>query len=308
MSISSTETTDQNRSEIPTQTVTNTGMGNLIAKCVLTGQNLNVPEFTTLNEKYGILADQSLGVKNGRDFFLKYFGVGIRGSNCTGVDSRGVSAMKVNQHQPIDMDLFVPIPMACRPINSDFDNVNRSKYRLRVVEDINGVAYAFYYLKLIDFSNYDPRLLKITRDENGNEIPVPFIPVKDDLFSPTPVDFTSEGSVPTSNVYINNSAILDCTLSQNDLQELRNACLIKFNDEAYASINEVSLAYGIDTQTDGQIGQGGVIRYTEVLSAIVAHYICERDARSARNNTEVRLAFDHGASEPMLVHTTPTTP
>lgn len=307
MSITSTEVLNQNRSEIPTQTVTNTGVGNLIAKCILTGNSVNIPPFTTLNERHNILADQSIGLKDAREFFLKYFAIGIRGSNCTGVDGLGVSTMKVNQHQPIDMNLFVSIPFACRPIDSDFDNVNRAKYRLRVIEEIGGVVYAFYYLKLINFENYDPRLLKIARDEDGNETSVPFIPVKDDLFNPKPVDFTSEGSVPTSNVYINSSAVLDCTLDQTALQELRNACLIKYNDEAYAAINEVALVYGADTQTDGRVGQNGIIRYTEVLSAVIAHFICERDARSASNNTRVTLAFDHGASEPMLIHVDPVT-
>lgn len=303
----SPETLDQSRSEAPTQTVTNTGLGNLIAKCVQTGNNVTIPKHSTLNERYKILETESIGIKNGRDFYLKYFTVGIRGSNCVGTDELGVSTMKVNQHQPIDMNLFLSVPFAARPVDNDFDNVNRSKYRMRVVEnDVDGVLTAFYYLKLINFDNYDPSLLKITRDEDGNELTVPFVPVKDDLFDPTPVDFTSEGSVPTSNVYLNSSAILDCSLNSGDLQELRNACLRKFGDESYAAINEVGLAFGIDTQTDGQIGQGGVIRYAESMSTVIAHFVSERDARNARNNTRIQLAFDHGASDPMLLHSNPT--
>ena len=304
MALSATEIQDQNRSEVPAQTVTNTGIGNMISKCCNTGQQLTIPQWSTLNEFYGILAEESLGVKNGRDFYLKYFGIGVRGSNAIGTDSRGVSIIKVNQHQPIDANLFVPIPFLARLLTEDVDNITRAKFRMRVVENIDGVDWVFYYLKLIDFTNYDPTQLLISRDPNtGEETPVKFIPVKDSLFNPQPVDFTSTGNVPTSNTYQNSSAILGCSLSALDLAEIVNACLVKFKDTNYASISELALAYGIDTQTAGQISQGATIQYTEVMSAIFAHYITERDGRNANNNTVIDMPIDHGASEPMLVYT-----
>lgn len=307
MALSATEIQDQNRSEVPTQTTTNTGWGNIIMKCCATRQQFDLPRYTTLNERYNILADVSIGRKNGGDFELKYFGVGIRGANCNGSDSMGVSRMKINQHQPIDMNLFTAIPFICRPLNSDLDNVNRAKYRMRVVANgYDGNPYVFYYLKIIDFSDYDPQVSKITRDANGNEVAVPHVPIRDDLFNPQPQDFTSEGSVPVSDTYLNSSAVLGCSLSQGDLQELANACRVLYNDASYAAVNETMIAWGVDIQTDGQTGGGAVIRYTEVRSAVAAHYITERDARSALNNTQLNIALDHGASEPMLLHTNAT--
>jgi len=307
MALSATEIQDQNRSEVPTQTTTNTGWGNIIMKALATRQNFNLPRYTTLNERYNILADVSIGSKAAKDFELKYFGVGIRGANANGTDNMGVSRMKINQHQPIDMNLFLGIPFICRPINEDLDNVNRAKYRMRVVQNgYDGNSYVFYYLKLIDFTNYNPQVNKIVRDENGNEVATPHVPVRDDLFNPQPIDFTSEGSVPLSNTYLNSSAILGCSLNQNDLQELANACRILYNDASYAAINETMIAWGVDTQTDGVTGGAGVVRYTEVRSAVAAHYITERDARSALNNTMLNMDYDHGASEPMLLHTNAT--
>lgn len=308
MALSATDIQDQNRSEVPTQTTTNTGWGNMIMKCIVTRQPFTLPQYTTLNERYEILAEESIGPKHGKDFELKYFGVGIRGSNCIGTNSLGVSKLKVNQHQPIDMNLFTHIPVLCRPVDADIDNVNRAKYRLRKIElGFDGNPYIFYYLKLIDFSHYNPQVNKVTRDENGNEDPKPYVPKRDDLFNPQPVDFTSEGSVPISNVYLNSSAILGCTLFQGDLQEMANACLKKWGDASLAAINETMIVVGYDTKTDGQTGGGGVIRYDEVTSAVAVHYITERDARNALNNTVLNLDFDHGASEPMLLHTNSTT-
>ena len=307
MALSATDVQDQNRSEVPTQTNTNTGFGNMIGKCLATRQPFVLPRYTTLNERYNVLAEESIGPKHGKDFELKYFGIGVRGSNCNGTDANGVSKMKINQHQPTDMNLFVQIPFACRPLDDDFDNLNRAKYRMRVVENgYDGNAYAFYYIKLINFDRYNPEVSKITRDENGNELPVPYTPDRDSLFNPQPVDFTSVGSVPVSDTYLNYSGLLDCTLNAQDLQEIMNACRIKFNDAGYGSVSETCVYWGYDTVTDGRIGQGATIRYDEVMSCVASHFVTEKDGRNAQNNTEIELAYDHGASEPMLLHTTST--
>lgn len=307
MTLSANELQDQNLSEVPAQTVSNTSIGNLINKCIATGRPITIPQYTTLNEHYEVLAEESLGLKNSRDLYLKYFTVGVRGSNCDGKDSRGVTKLKVNQHQPIDANLFTAVPFIARPLDSDLDNFNREQYRMRVVEERNGIPYAFYWLKLINFDNYDPIENKIFRDPvTGVENVVPLVHRKDDLDNPQPVDFTSEGSVPISNEYVNSSAILDCSLTQADLREMSLACKIYFNDAGYASINEVGILYGMDTQNRGEIAGGATIQYTEVSSAVIAHYVTERDGRNALTNTKIQLAFDHGASAPMLLHANST--
>lgn len=307
MTLSANELQDQNRSEVPAQTVTNTSIGNLINKCIATGQPIVIPPYVTLNEKYEVLAEESLGQKNARDMYLHYFGVGVRGSNCDGKDLNGVTKMKVNQHQPIDANLFTAVPFIARPLDNDLDNLNRAKYRMRTVEERNGIPYAFYWLKLINFENYNPSEKKITRDPvTGVEDVKPLIHTEDNLKNPQPVPFTSDGSVPISNEYVNSSAILDCSLTQADLRELSLACKIYYNDASYASINEVGVAYGIDTENRGEIAGGATIQYTEVMSAIFAHYVTERDGRNALTNTKIQQAFDHGASAPMLIHTDAT--
>ncbi|MNM37216.1 hypothetical protein D3C81_479420 [compost metagenome] len=307
MALSAQELQDQNRSEVPVQTTTNTSIGNLINKCIATGQPITIPQYTTLNEKWDMLAEQSIGPMNSRDFYLKYFTIGVRGSNCDGKDSRGVSKLKVNQHQPIDMDLFTAIPFICRPIDNDLDSINREKYRMRIVEERNGIAYAFYWVKLISFLNYNPTENKITRDPvTGLENAKPLIHKKDDLENPQPVDFTSEGNVPASNEYVNSSAILDCSLEAADLREIELASKIYYADASYGSINELGVLYGRDVTNRGAIGGNATIQYTEVASAVHAHYLTERDGRNAITNTKVQLALDHGASAPMLLHSTAT--
>lgn len=304
MALSANDAADLNRSEIPAQTVTNTSIGYLLNKCIATNQPFTVPRWTTLNENYKVLAEESLGVKASRDFELKLFGVGVRGSNCIGQDSRGVSKYQVNQHQPIDANLFTAIPFIARPTTEDLDSFNRAKYRMRTIEERNGVEYAFYWLKLIDFSRYNPHEVEVERDPiTGEEKTNPYIHTEDNLKNPQPVPLTSEGTVPVSDIYVNSSAILDATLYTADLREMSLACKIYYNDASYASINEIGLAYGIDVEHRGAIGGSGTIQYTEAASAIFAHYITERDGRNALTNTQINAALDHGASAPMLLHT-----
>lgn len=304
MALSAQEIADLNRSELPAQTVTNTSIGYLLNKCIATKQPFTVPRWTTLNELYGVRAEESLGQKDSRNFWLGYFGIGVRGANCIGQDERGVSKMRVNQHQPIDANLFTAVPFIARPIDSDLDNFQREQFRMRTVEERDGIPYAFYWLKLINFDKYDPHEVKITHDPvTGVEDPVPYIHREDDLKNPQPVPLTSTGTVPVSDDYINSTALLDCTMYQADLREISMACKIYFNDASYASINEIGTAYGIDVDNYGEIAGGQTIKYTEVESAIFAHYLTERDGRNALTNTEVEALLDHGASVPMLLHT-----
>jgi len=303
MALTANDSADLNRSEVPAQTVTNTSIGHVLNKCIVTNQPFVVPQWTTLNEVYKILAAESLGQKPSRNFELKYFGVGVRGSNHVGTDSRGVSKFQVNQHQPIDANLFTAIPFIARPLSEDLDSLNRAKYRMRTVEERNGVMYAFYWLKLIDFSKYNPREVLVTRDPiTGDEKTNPYIHTEDNLKNPQPVPLTSQGTIPTPDEYVNGSAILNATLYQADLREMSLACKIYYNDASYASVNEVGVAYGIDVQHRGAISGNGSIQYTEVASAIFAHYITERDGRNALTNTQINMALDHGASAPMLLH------
>ncbi|EBV8434191.1 hypothetical protein NFI00_000056 [Salmonella enterica] len=307
MALSTSQQQDQDRSEVPTQTTTNTLLGNLINKACVTNQKIDIPEFTTLNEVYGIRASESIGVKNGRDFELKYFTLGVRGADSVGKDANGVDVRRTNQHQPIDGNVFVPIPLCIRPLSNPLDNLTRAKYRGREVKTLNGVAYEIYWVGLTKFDRYDPQLLKIYKDPvSGTEDVKKYIPSSDDL-RPTPVELTSSNTVPISNTYVNGSAILNCTLSESELEELKNACRIYYNDAGYAAPNEIAMVYGIDSTVDGDIGGGKYIRYTEALSMVVGHYITERSAREANNNREISLLFDHGGSEPMLLHTTSST-
>ena len=104
---------------------------------------------------------------------------------------------------------------------------------------------------------------------------------------------------------VNGSAILDCSLDAEMLAEIVNAVKIVKGDPSLASINEVGICWGIDSEQSGSIGNA-TMRYTEALSVNIAHFLSEQDARNANNNTYMELRFDHGNSDPLLTYTNTT--
>lgn len=287
--------------KLPNQLVSPNGMGIIINAACTTGRTVDIPKNTTLNEQYGILADESIGRKNGKDFTLAYYGIGIGGSRCIGTDANGLEGRRVYQHKATDYNAFYPIPFVARKLSEDLDPTVRDNYRIREVRKIGDEMYALYFLKLIGFEEFDPTQKVGERDPaTGNETERPYVPKKEDL-TPTPYELTSVNNVPITNTYINGTGKMDLSLNGNDLEEIRNVCRILFNDASKAAINEMYLAYGIETRFDGQITGGATVNYKELQSACVSYHITEAYARDANANSKMPWFFWYGNSLPLLV-------
>lgn len=294
---------DRDSQKLPNQLVSATGAGLIITDALTTGQTVDILQYTTLNEKYDVLAEESLGRKNGRNFYLQYFGVGIGGSRSIGLDANGLEGRQVYQHTAVDFAPYYGIPMIGRTLDNDLDPLERDKYRLRYIRKIGDTNYVFYDLKLAGFAEFDPTMKVGERDPlTGNETERPYTPRKEDL-SPTPTVLTTVNEIPITNTYINGTGKMDLSLDANDLAELRNVCSILFGDPGKAAINEIFVCYGIETTHQAQ-GAGSVtISYKEVLSATVAYQITEAYARDANANSKMPWFFWLGNSIPFLVGT-----
>lgn len=294
-------TAGRDNQKLPNQLVAPNGLGILVNSAVSTGRTFTIPENCTLNEHYDILAEESVGRKNGKDFTLGYYGIGIGGSRSTGNDSNGLEGRRVYQHKAVDFNAFYPIPFVIRELGDDLDPVTRDNYRMRVVKKIGDKMYVMYYLKLIGFDEFDPSMKVGERDpETGNEKERPYIPRAEDL-QPKPYELTSTNNIPITNTYINSTGKMDLSLTGNDLEEVRNVCRILFNDAGKAAINEMYLAYGVETRFDGQITGGATVNYKELQSACVSYHITEAYARDANANSKMPWFFWYGNSLPLLV-------
>lgn len=294
-------TSGRDNQKLPNQIVTPNGLGVIINAAVSTKQTVDIPANTTLNELYDILADESVGRKAGKDFQLGYFGIGISGSRSIGVDSNGLEGRRVYQHKAVDFGAFFPIPFLVRELGDDIDEAVRNKYRMRVVRKVGDKMYVMYYLKEINFEQFDPTMKVGERDpETGNEVERPYIPKREDL-TPKPYELLSVNNIPITNTYINGTGKMDLSLNGNDLEEVRNACRILFGDSSKAAINEVYLAYGIETRNEGQLTEGSTVSYKELQSACVSFHITEAYARDANANSKMPWFFWYGNSLPLLV-------
>lgn len=293
---------ESDNSRVPAQIVSVLPMGLNITSAVMVDERVDIPANTTLNEKLEIEVNNSLGLKNGRDFKLRYFGVGIRGSQVTGIHPiTQTETRHTNQHQPSDQAVFYQLPLCARPLNDDLTEQERERYRARTVMNKDGIDYALYWLSKMGVSEFTPKTKRVVRSpETGNEVPTDYV-YRPESINPTPVKLNNDGSVPLSNAYLTSTATLDLSLNGSDLEELRNVCRILFKDPSLAAISEYAIFYGIETTTEGP-GPGGTrFRYKELLSMVAAYLVTERHARDANANGDIVLKFDLSAGYPLLL-------
>lgn len=289
-------TVDAESSKLPSQGHTPTALGILISGAKNCDQPFELLPNTTLNEKYGVMADSATGKKNGGDFKLGWYGIGIKGSKCIGENAEGIEVRRILDHTATDFAAFKPIPFVIRELADDLDEEERKNYRMRVIRKIGDITYVMYFLKAIKFDLYDPSIKTGYRDPvTGNNDEDVYTPKESDL-SPTPYELLSTDSVPISNQYSTATGTLNLTLEASDLDEIRNVCTIMYGTSSVAAISELYLVHGIDTLNDGEISQGGSVKYQELCPACVSYQITELYGRDANANNRLKIFFEYGNS------------
>lgn len=293
---------ESDNSRIPAQRVSILPQGINITAAMMVNERVNIPSNTTINEDLEIEVQNSLGTKNGRDFILGYFGVGIKGSQVVGKHPiTQTEIFHTNQHQPFDQNMFFGIPLLTRPLNDDLPEQERDNFRLRKVVDMPDGPRVFYWLRKIDKTLFDPKTMRVVRsEETGNEKPLPYV-YRPESLNPTPVKLNTDGSVPLSNSYLTNSGLLDLSLNGTALEELRNVCRVLYNDASLAAISEYMVCYGIETTTEGRGENNSAFRHKELISTTAAYLVTERHRRDANANGEIKLHFDLASAFPLLL-------
>lgn len=289
------------KSKLPSTLISPSALGMAISAAINCRQPIDIPQWSTLNEHYSVLGEESYGRKHGKDLWLGYFGIGIGGSRSIGSSNPLLEQRKVHQHKATDQNAFFPIPFLIREIGDDVDEVVRDRYRLRVVRQIGDKVYVMYYLRAINFDVFDPHVEVGTRDPiTGNEDGDRYVYKKEDL-SPPPYELTSSNSIPLTNRYVKGTGKMDLTLNADELNEIRNVCRVMFGDASVAAINEMYLVHGQETTNDGLIGEVGTVNYKELSSACTSFYLTEAWARDTNANTSLPWFFNYGNGSPLLI-------
>ena len=212
--------------------------------------NLVYPEMheTTLNYKYNVLINGYESPKYAPT--LKYFGIGTRGY-------QNIDLQQSALPYPGDarcMDLYGPLPIRCVRL-TDLDDVlplqERAKYRMMQIKNVDGVDYACFYLKLIEFNSV-PHILKKNADGTTEEYPLS----PDTWLSPVPPDLNQIGGSINTNI---NRIIVrvtgTCRIDHDEIMEAVK--VLHSGDMDYARISEIGYYTGYDVRyyTDGTPGQ-----------------------------------------------------
>lgn len=275
------------------ENIVRTVNGALLQTCQLVGLPYTVHPNTTLNQKFGVQSNQVIS----QDEIprARYLAIG-NGGHRMSMGPGNIPYPDMLQHRPRDMALFNHLPFVLRELSLDLTPSERAKYRMRKIEQHDGISYAAYYLRVLDFTETVPTM-EYRAVQDGNVFSTDFQAALSDL-SPTPVEPSDIGVTLTSGDYIAATAKVDFAMSEFDIQEFLNVTNILYGNPNMGVISEFAVCSGVDRVVTG-LFDGVSSNYTEVIAAQVISFIYEFFVVKT-NKTNISMSLDIGAAESML--------
>lgn len=275
--------------------ITRTIYGSKLQTELLLGLPYEHVENTTLNEKFDI---QSGVLPNaGQMPKIGWFVIGNGGHrNETGAD--GFPFSSPIQHEASDAALYKHLPFILREPANDLDTVARGAYGLRRQEVINGQNYIAYYAKKLALNDVQIQMLHNTVTD-GVVSSVPFVPTGSNL-NPTPPPIPATGVVTTNGDYLSASAILNLSLTREDIAELVEVARIMYDNENYAVISEIGLVAGVPrvVNVPGPGGSGNISYEEAICAQITSHMTAYYSV--GYTNEGFDFALELGATEALI--------
>jgi hypothetical protein len=264
--------------------------------CLLTGRTPTFPQYTTLNEKLAINSGVLPAPTD--DTNLKAYVIGNKGHQGV-AGAEGIFKTEPVPHRATDSSLYGQIPFVLVPVTSDISQIARAKYCLRREEVWDGIRYAAYYGRRIDFTNTVPQM-QLKTVTNGVESTTPFVPSSSNL-NPTAPDITSTGVNTVDGSYVAAVAALTLVLTEDDATQLLNVAKVIYGDQDLAIISEIGLVTGTDKVVQ-VTSSAGNFNMNELIVAQIGAYVPAM-IPLVFNNTGTTIALNVGATEPTLTLT-----
>lgn len=213
----------------------------------LSGKDVVIEKNTTLNEKYNILAD--MVIPSNTLPKLKYFGIGMGDMG---------TPVKMGYHETIDGTTFETLPFLCRRLENDLAPIERVKYRMRKEQSINGVTYAFYYLRTID-DNIDLINIKtIDKDASNSGVVGMFDTNNPAILNPAPKVLDPINPEKSKFYIIENN--ISFSFTQEEKNEIITAYRLLYSASDTPKITEICLYTGLDTTLPDNSLEAYVVR------------------------------------------------
>ncbi len=276
------------------ENVQRTVYASYIQTCNELGLPIQYPNFTTLN--------QALSIQNNYDYptntnpILQYVVVGNGGASLQ-QNAAGLYEPVPIQHEATDANLYNMLPLSLRTLDNDLTATQIATYRLRTIVTINNTQYYAYYGLVLDLSNVTAIMNSITTS-NGTLVSTPFTPTAANL-SPQPQNLTSLNVNTVTGDYCNVSALVNLSLTPDQITEFINACSILYNNQYSAIISEIGLCSGFDISVTGT-SNGNPITYTEAVGVQINAFVNTYYATYYSQNG-INITFNVGATEPLML-------
>jgi len=172
------------------------------------------------------------------EYKLVNIGLGIEGY----LSQRDNASLGINPNNKTHMiDLKHGIPLVLRKKGDDLDKGQRLLYRLRAIENINGIEYiAYYNLSYKQEINTSPISIDIVSTENGNTS----VSVYNAL------DAQKSDAVKAGSTHVRMQKKITLSLGTFQVNEIINALDILYPSEHIRTISEVGAYSGYDITHD----------------------------------------------------------
>jgi hypothetical protein len=232
-----------------------------LAKATDTPYTVTAAQNSTLNEYFNVGKRTSVPNKYPA---VNYIALGIGGEyNEVGLLNKVITKPKV--HQLTNAAAFEHIPFLLVPLANDLSADARANYRMRVIETYDGTQYAAYYVKPFIMDATTTTNIVTISNKNITST-VEYNPITDNSRQ-TPIPVITPNVNSTVDIIVGKNLIVQSTykvhLSETDIQNIIDACIIKFGDAAYAKISEIMTVSGYDEPNTSDDG----ITYTELRCA-----------------------------------------
>lgn len=267
-----------------------------IAGLVQTGQYLDKPvqllPNSTLNQKLGI--DPDIDIPADATQRVGYVAIGNGGHSFV-VGSNGRIKWQAVHHTSRHTALYNQLPFVLRPVDNDLTASERLRYRLRRIEEHNGVLYAAYYLRVLDLSNAAISM-ELRHVENGVTTATPYQPTLEDL-NPTPPVLNAGEAVTATGDYVATSCKVPFEMSIDDIAEFNRATEIIYGEQGWGLISEMAIVAGCDATVNGEFN-GETKPYLGIARAQITCFISTAYVTDFQTEGLV-LNMDIGNVEPL---------